>query len=66
MVEGESPLRAAIEVREKCVAFGGVCSSVAITIDWVLHDSADQIAGELRIPSREQAPGSERVPQAQG
>jgi hypothetical protein len=29
IVEGESPLRAAIEVLDQCVAFGGLCSRVA-------------------------------------
>jgi hypothetical protein len=31
IVEGESPLRVAIEVHGQCVAFGGLCSSVATT-----------------------------------
>jgi len=31
IVEGDRPLRAAIDVRDQCVAFGGLCSSVAIT-----------------------------------
>jgi hypothetical protein len=51
--------------RRRVFRFVGPAAAVA-AVHRVLHDSADQIAGELRIPSREAAPGSGRCTASSG